>query len=336
MSRNNLRRTLFFAALLMAAHAAMPHAADAPQTPKKEWPDVLVIDDFSTGMDQWESRGTGSIALVDDAELKKKVLLWTAPDDGVGRIVLKALDRQRIDFSQYDLLAFRVKTEGKPAWCINPVLQQYPAAYGFRAFYYSVDTLHPFGTWFDYTQDLTRWENVDAQAVAGYSSFDPERQEFLFEVTQLEGAERTRVYLTDIRLMKNPLGVKRSYPGTWARLADGSQRTHFAVDITNHKTAPIHVTLSVPQDNPGSIRRFALEFRAETILLLPGETREIAVAVTTPADALTQEKPWYGETARIAFGIAEVPGLSLTTELIAGTRPEAFSHPCILTDPERM
>lgn len=45
-------------------------------TPEAAWPDVLVIDDFSSGLGKWENRGTGSLdqgQTVEVALLEEKI-----------------------------------------------------------------------------------------------------------------------------------------------------------------------------------------------------------------------------------------------------------------------
>jgi hypothetical protein len=294
---------------------------------KRAWPDVLVIDNFETGLRNWENQDAGKLELVDGAPEGQKALLWTAADDGVGHIVYSGLTKEKADFSQYDLLVFRVKFEGKPIWNLNPIVQQHPAAYGYRALYYSIDTVEKFGEWFIYSQDLRRWEN------AWPDTFSTENQEFQFEVSQLAGAGKTKVWLDDIKLVRNSLGVEKSYPGRWARLADGSQTTHFRATLRNRGNGPIRVRAELVES---SLSEFKAEVAAAPLSLLPGEAGEVFVRVVAPAEVIAKTPVYYGETARVAFSVEETPGLVLFTELTAGTKPENPAHPSILLDPARM
>lgn len=307
--------------LTLASILFMALAAAAAETP-----DVLVIDDFEKGIDRWENQDTGKLEWVDDAPQGKKALRWTASDDGIGHIVLKRLDRREIDFSQYQLLSFRIKIEGKPAWNVNPIVQQAPAVFGYRGLYYSIDTLMPFGEWFEYTQDLRRWEN------AWPDTYSADKQEFQFEIAQLAGSGNTRVYLDDIRLLKNPLGLERSYAGAHSTLPDGSQVTTFRVVLTNRGTAPLTVAAALRK---GSLEKFRIELPQPT-RLLPGQAAQAEVRVTAPAGLLANLPAWYGETAIVGFSVQEVPGLALYTELAAGTRPKQSPHPCILGTPDHV
>ncbi len=319
--------------------------ADAKTTTKKEsagdssdelkWPSVLVIDDFENGLEQWENRDSGTLTITQDAAQGKQALCWKAADDGLGHIVFKDLDRDSIDFSRYDLLVFDVKIEGKPIWNLNPIVQQQPAVYGFRGLYYSIDTLHPFGEWFTYSQDLTRWEN------AWPYSYNATNQEFQFEIHQLAGSGSTRVFLDNIRLMKNPLKIKPSYPGRWAKSADGSQVTEFEIPLQNTGDEPLTVRVSAAPG--GTLQRFILEL--PDALQVPsdtsvsdtkGEPHKLVIRIRVPSSIVDGLLPWYGETARIAITADEAPGLVLYTDLAAGTKPPVVQHPCLIGTPERM
>jgi len=295
--------------------------------PEREWPDVLVIDNFESGLDKWGNQDAGALELVDDAPEGRKALRWTAADDGIGHIIYKNLKKEEIDFSQYDLLVFQVKFEGKRIWNLNPVIRQYPAAYGYRALYYSIDTMEEFGEWFTYSQDLRRWEN------AWPHTFSTEKQEFQFEVSQLAGPEKTKVYLDDIRLLKNSLGVAKSYPGRHARLPDGTQVTHFRIRLQNRGKLSITVRARLVE---GSLRHLRAHLPADPTILLPGEAGEVAVRVVATPEVIEKQPVYYGETARVTFTVDETPGLVLFTELTAGTKPEKPAHPSILLDPARM
>ena len=313
--------TMWITALVSAAAAQ----------PARQWPDVLVIDEFAAGLENWENDDTGKLSLADGPRAGTKALLWTSTDDSTGQIIFKKLSKEAIDVSHYDLLLFDIKVAGRPIWNINPIVQQYPAAYGFRGQYYSVDTMHPFGAWFTYSQDLTRWEN------AWPDSFDTQKQEFRFEVLQLAGAGNTQLHLANIRLVKNPLGLKNSYPGTWGLLADGTQITQFALTLANRRDRPLTVRLAVDADDRGSLSRFQADVPGGPIRLLPGESRTVNVSVSVSAESLKSVSPWYGETARIAARIDEIPELVLHTELVAGTKPAGGDvHPRILCNAARM
>ncbi len=290
-----------------------------------EIPDLLLIDDFESGIDRWHNDDTGTLEAVDDGK-GGKAMRWTATDDGIGHIILKKLDRAEIDFSQYQLLSFRIKLEGKKAWNVNPVVHQYPAAYGYRALYYSIDTLMPFGEWFDYTQDLRRWEN------AWPDTFSTEAQEFQFEIAQLAGAEATRVYIDDIRLLKNPLGIERSYDGRHGILPDGTQVTHFDIRLRNQSDAPIRLAAALRE---GSLTHFTASITMPETLL-PGESASAQVQVKAPLELPADLPKWYGETAIVGFSVLDTPGLTLFVELTAGTLPEDRQHPCILATPEHV
>lgn len=311
------------AAVLLTAVA---RAADAP----RQWPDVLVIDDFEHGLGNWENQDAGKLTLTDDAPQGKKALLWTAGDDGIGHIILKQLSRKNIDFSQYDILMFRVKVAGKPIWNINPVIQQYHAVYGYRGLYCSVDTMHLYDKWYIFTQDLRRWEN------AWPDTFSTDKQEFQFEVQQLAGAGHTQIYLDEIKLVKNTLGIDKSTPGTWGLLPDGSQVTHFRVKLRNNGKSPVTVRARMGGGGAGNVQHFRVELPAAPAHLLPGEEGEMFVRIVAPADVVKKMPVYYGETAQVGFTVDETPGLLLFSELTAGTRPAAVSHPTILCDAKRM
>ncbi|MDA0841255.1 MAG: hypothetical protein O2857_26100 [Planctomycetota bacterium] len=320
------RQKVFLSIGLIFVATFLPNLTLAePQV--KVWPEVLLIDDFEAGVDAWENQDSGKIEWVEDAAEGKKALKWTAADDGIGHIVLKNVDRSKVDFSQYDLLTFWVKFEGKRIWNLNPIVQQFPAVYGYRGLYYSVDTMETFGEWFLYTQDLRRWEN------AWPTTFDKVKQEFQFEVAQLAGAGSTRVYLDGIRLLKNPLGIERSYPGRWGLQRDGSQVTHFRVKVRNSGDKLLNVKTSLV---PHTLNRFRAELPAQSLALLPGEEGEVFIRILAPANVIAEEPRHYGETATIALSVEDVPGLVLHTELSAGTRPETMAHPSILMDSSRM
>ena len=295
-----------------------------------EWPNVLVIDDFANGTDKWENRDSGVLSITAGPQQDDKALLWTSTDDSDGSLIFKDLKRPEIDFSQYDILLFDLKVSGRPIWNIGPIIQQFPLANGYRALYYSVDTLHPFDQWFTYAQDLRRWENAPPD------SYDHQRQEFSFSINQLAAPGQTSIALANIRLAKNPLGLKPSYPGHWGKLSDGSQTTHFAMILENKRDTPLTVRLSLDPADAAKLKVFTTTLPDTAITLLPGEQRTVTISLTATATALATAKPWYGETANVAVRLDEVPGLALYTSLTAGYRPEKTNHPQILCSPQRM
>ncbi|MCX5660598.1 MAG: heparinase II/III family protein [Planctomycetota bacterium] len=313
-----------FISLAATTSAAAPAAA--PATQPREWPAVLTIDDFEEGVANWRNEDAGKIEWVDDAPAGKKALRWTAGDDGIGRIILQKLDREKIDFSQYQLLRFHFKTSGKPIWNIDPIVQQDPHAYGFLAHYYAVDTLEGTGRWLLYVQDLSKWEN------AWPDSFDPARQDFRFEVHQLAGAGRTVLELDHIQLVKNTLDLQRSYRGTWSRQADGSQTTRFSIHLRNKTAQPQTVRCTAIA---GSLRKFTCRLPEKPLTLAPGAEGDAVVEVACPAAEATAALPYYGETLQLQVSVDETPGLDLIAELPAGTRPGKLAHPVVLCSPAR-
>lgn len=297
-----------------------------PATQPREWPAVLTIDDFEHGVGNWRNEDTGKLEWVDDAPAGKKALRWTAGDDGIGRIIFKTLDRTQIDFSQYQLLRFYFKTTGKPIWNIDPIVQQYPHAYGFMAHYYAVDTLEGAGRWLLYVQDLSKWEN------AWPDSFDPARQDFRFEVQQLAGAGRTVLELDHIQLVKNTLDLQRSYRGVWSRQPDGSQTTLFSIHLKNKSSQPQTVRCAAIG---GSLHKFVSRLPERPMILAAGAEGDVNVEVVCPATVAREVTPYYGETLQLQVSVEETPGLDLIAELPAGTRPEKPAHPVVLCGPAR-
>ena len=340
-----------------------------------EWPAVLVIDDFESGDLQWTNDDAGKLEVVtsDDAPSGKKYLRWTAADDGIGKIIFKSLDKKQIDFSQYDLMRFYIKPSGKPLWNLNPIIQQYPHAYGYRALYYSVDTLEGMDAWIPYVQDLSRWEN------AWPDTFDAQKQEFMFEVHQMAGAGHTVIELDRIELVKNTLDVPPMVRGDWRRLSTGAQQTIFEIPITNTAAAAQTVRVSpltgelvehdlsasisassMPQvtikDGTGSVipaikrgdgdaglrmwsmKDAGLERFAAHLIKPP--TMELAPGESgtfrVVVNALTDDVPaYYGETLKVVVSSEQTPGLDIVVELPVGTRPEKLRHPIVLCTPEK-
>ncbi|MFP4029592.1 MAG: hypothetical protein ACLFWL_17575 [Candidatus Brocadiia bacterium] len=298
-----------------------------------KWPEVLTIDNFEDGIERWKNEDTGKLESLKDAVQGERAMRWTAADDGLGHIIFRNLKREEIDFSQYDLLVCEVKIAGKPIWNLNPIVQQRPAVYGFRGLYYSIDRLHPFGRWFTLSQDLSRWEN------AWPDSYNATNQEFQFEVHQLAGPGSTQIYLDNIRLMKNPLALRPSYPGKWLQQPDGSQLTEFAIPLENTGEKALTVQTSVAQG--GTLDRFKVEL-PDPVEVSPTDSsseearRTLRIRIKAPAPMIDEVTPWYGETARIAVTAKEAPGLVLYTDLAAGTKPARLEHPSIVCSPERM
>ena len=73
-------RALGWFIALCTAVVPLVHAAQAQ--PAKEWPVVLLIDDFEAGLTHWQNEDAGRLELVDDAPQGKKALRWTAADEG--------------------------------------------------------------------------------------------------------------------------------------------------------------------------------------------------------------------------------------------------------------
>ena len=312
--------------LLVAALGAAFCESIVAAEPPAAWPAVLMIDDFESGLDKWTNDDAGRLELVDGPKDAGKVLRWTAGDDGIGHILFKHLDRATVDFSQYDLLRFRVKVSGKPLWNLDPKIQQQPRTYGYLAQYSSVDTLEGMDVWIDYVQDLRRWEN------AWPHTYDAEAQSFSFDVHQLAGAGHAVVELDDIQLVKNTLGVERSYRGVWSREADGAQVTRFAIDVTNRADQPQTVRCEVVAR---TLKQFTCAVSGQPLMLQPGEQGVLNVAVTCPAKVAASCPAFYGETPLLRFRVEETPGLALVAELPTGTKPRKLTHPVVLCTPQR-
>lgn len=295
---------------------------------RSNWPAVLVIDDFEAGLERWENQDSGRLSLTDDAAQGNSALLWTAKDDGIGHIVFRHLNRNDLDFSQYDLLTVWIKVDGKPIGNLSPIIQQYPAIYGFRGLFYSIDTMHPFGKWFRLSQDLTRWEN------AWPNTFSRTNQEFQFEIHQRAGAAPTRISLDHITLLKNPIGLPPSSPGAWGQLDNGDQVTDFQIKLTNRGEELLHVTLAVVDQRANS--RFRIDVPTHPIALAPGATVTVPVRAQVEARAARHLSPYYGEPIRVAATVKEIPALLLYTDLMAATRPAKIEHPCIACSVDRM
>ncbi len=294
-------------------------------------PDILVLADFEKGLQGWSSDGTGELSIVEGMEKGSKALKWTAHDDGLGKLIMQDVSRDHVDFSQYDLMLLKIRFTGKRVWNFNPVIQQYPAFYGYRPFFWSIDPLDKFGDWYVFVQDLSKWEN------ASIDSFSRENQEFMFEIHQMAGSERTTVCIDEILLIKNPLGIERSYPGTWGSLPDGQQVTHFNIKMRNRSQKPLTVHLN-HQSGGGydTTTRFQIETPKEPLHVLPGESVDAQVRIVVPTEVIKSAPSFYGETAQISFEIAEMPGLLLFAQLVAGIRPANLTHPAIICNPDKM
>jgi hypothetical protein len=290
----------------------------------------LLIDDFESGTSNWDSKNSGTIEITNNTPKGKSALQWTAQDDGIGHIAFKNLSKEKIDFSKYDALVFWVKVEGKPIWNLNPVVQQYPAAYGYRALYYTVDTLYPFNQWFCVVQDLSRWEN------AWKTSFDAKKQEFQFEVHQLAGAGKTRITIDDIRLIKNPIGVKSSYYGKTTIKRKGIQITEFEINLKNKLNTPLHVIINDAAKDSGALNRFKLKLPESPITINANETGNIKVYLEVDTNTAKTLPAWYGESARLAISLKEYPELKFYTECTTSIKPAKTHNPSILCTPQRM
>ena len=318
--------------LLSSVVTAAPPDKTAETKPSpREWPAVLTIDDFASGIANWRNEDAGKLEHVEGPPIGAgiKALRWVAGDDGIGKIIFApagGIERQRIDFSQYQLLRFYFKVSGKPIWNIDPIIQQAPHAYGFLAHYYAVDTLEGMDRWILYVQDLSKWEN------AWPDSFSPENQEFRFEVQQLAGAQKTVVELAAIQLVKNTLDLPRSCRGVWSRGADGSQLTRFDIRLRNKADREQTVRCAVSEP----LKKFTVRLPSAPVTLAPGGEGELTVEVVCPADVARSCPPYYGETLVLRVTVDQIPGLDLLTELPAGVRPEKVTHPCVLSTPARV
>jgi len=293
-----------------------------------EEPDVLLIDDFSGGIGQWENQGTGELKLGEGETPGSKALVWEAADDGMGHIAYAHLDRAKVDFSRYDRMLVRLKFSGKPLWSFNPIIQQAPLAYGFRALYWSLNTLAPFDQWFTLSQDLSQWSNADP------ASYNKDAQEFQFEIHQLVGKGHTRIAIDRITLVRNPLEVPLSAPGQWERLRDGSQATTFPITVRNRGKAP--VTLSVEWSEPKDTAGIVRELPSVGQPLAPGEERILKARIVFSRSLLAGSAPYFGRVERLVWKVREMPELIHYCDIAAGSRPEKIVHPSIITSPERM
>lgn len=312
-------------ALPAMAQGAKP-VSSSSQAETKVWPDVLVIDDFTSGLSQWENQGTGSLSIT--AGPSGQALQWTAPDDGIGRVVLRKLDRASIDFSQYDYLMLQLKVEGKKLWNINPIIQQPPLAHGYRAMYYSIDTLHPFNQWFTYVQDLRRWEN------AWVDSYGPDKQEFQLEIHQLAGPGQTKITIDRIWLVRSPVKMKPSYLGAWSRRSDGAQQVTFDIPLPNRMNHAVTIRPALEQN--AQAESWQIDLNKEGLTIPAGQTGHLRFTATMPASRLKGASPYQGQVAKLQLRVDEHPDVLLTTDLALGTQPASVAHPLILTTPQKM
>jgi hypothetical protein len=281
---------------------------------------VRVVDDFPAGIGAWTNADSGSLEWVADATGGGH-LLWKAADDGIGRIQFKGVES--LDLSAFDILRFRYRIAGKTLENMNPILQQYPFMQGFRAQYWSVDTLDvKLGEWQTYVQELAKVEN------SWPDSFSRTNQGFEFEVRQMPGAGKTTIELDDIVLERNVLGLERAYPGEWSAGQDGSQGYDFRIPIRNPGPEPMTVEVSCVSN---SMRRGSISFMKE-LQLPPGGTGVVTAAVKFEESVVKASPPYYGEMASLAFTVKGTP-LTLTALLPAGIRPVQSPHPSILCPP---
>jgi hypothetical protein len=306
-----------FGLLAFAGAAAAWGQSNAP---------VCVVDDFQTGVAAWTNADSGSLEWV--AEGASGHLRWRAADDGIGHI--RFLGIGRLDLAAYDRLRFRYRVSGKTLTNLNPILQQFPFMQGFRALYWSVDTLDvKLGEWQTYVQELDKVEN------SWPDTYSRTAQEFEFEVHQLPGAERTVIELDDIVLEKNVLGLERTYPGKWSAAADGSQGYDFRIPVRNVGDHPIRIR---PAPVATSVARAALSLGwpggGESFELAPGATGEVTATVLFTSEAVKASPPYYGEMAALSLTVEGEPPLTMTALLPAGIRPPAARHPSILCLPD--
>ncbi len=290
-------------------------------------PFVFVVDDFEQGVAAWTNADSARMEWGSDPGSSNRFLRWTARDDGIGSIVFGGLDRRRIDFSRYDILQFRYRVAGKTIWNINPIVQQYPFMQGYRALYYCIDTLDVrLGEWQTFTLDLRLVEN------SWPNTYSRDRQEFRFEINQLAGAGATEISIDDVVLMRNVLGLERTYAGEWSASGDGSQRWRFSIPVRNGDAAAHRVQAAIAAGSAGRCRGAVSPPEAD---VPAGTSVTFVVDVTIPADVVRASPPYTGEMVQAEFAMPDVPELRLRTLLPAGIRPAQPRHPCLLALPEQ-
>ncbi len=239
-----------------------------------------------------------------------------------------AFEKNGVDLSQYDLIAFDYKVTGHTR-CVDLVIRQYPLNVGRRGNYYPIDEADPHGAWATKFVPLEGPENLSLQL----EEFDVNKREFYFRMVVDPSTEPTRLCIANLRVMKNQMGVRPITFGDFFRDTEGGVTYQYRILVTNGESRPIRVRIEA--DSSG-IQKYKVRLGLDRLTIRPGETQSFTVSIEIPAGVMAQTEPFTSEELTIWVNSDDCPGLRLPTRLIATVPPPRFEHPSLLGTGEQI
>ncbi|MCF7853337.1 MAG: alginate lyase family protein [Candidatus Pacebacteria bacterium] len=283
-------------------------------------PSHLVLDDCE-GEIRW-SCNHAEVTRSDDASQGKYAIGVEVDRPLDVELHFDGFEHGEVDLSEFDLIAFDYKLSG-PGEYLDFVIRQYPLNAGRRGNFYPIDQADPRDVWATKILPLEGPENLSLHL----EEFDPQAREMYFRITVDPGLEPLRLLVDNVRVMKNPMGIRPITFGRYFRRTDGSVLYQYRIPVRNRSDEPISVLL---RPDTSGIESFNVRMGLERLMVAPGETEYASVSIIIPAGVVKNTAAYVAEELVVNVALEDTPGVQLPTRLIASVPPEEFRHPSLL------
>jgi hypothetical protein len=233
-----------------------------------------------------------------------------------------AFEKNGVDLSQYDLIAFDYKLTGCTRG-VDFVIRQFPLNVGRLGHYYPIDEADTRDEWGTKIVPLEGPENLSVPL----KEFDVKKRELSFRMAVEPSMKPTRLCIANLRVMKNLFGVSPITFGQFFREAEGSVSYQYRIPVSNKEDKPIRVRIEA--DSSG-IQKFKVHLGLDCLTIKPKETQYFSIAIRIPSEVMAHAEPFTSEELTIWVKSDDCPPLQLPTRLIATVPPPRFEHPALL------
>jgi hypothetical protein len=279
-----------------------------------------MLDDCE-GDIQWSSN-YGKLTKSDDASHGKQALKLKIDKPCNAELRFDGFTKGKTDLSKYDLIAFDYKLSGSVDY-LDFVIRQYPLNAGRKGNYYPIDQADIRDKWATKILPLDGPENLAIHL----DYFDTKARELYFRFAVKPGMKSVELLIDNVRVMKNPLGVRPITFGKYFRQQDGSVLYQYSIPAKNSGTKPITVKISPRLE---MLKKFKANIGLKEYLIAPGGEEKFNVSVLIPAEVMKKSEPYSSEELVVDVELSNLPGLKLPTRLIAAVPPKKFVHPSLL------
>jgi len=289
---------------------------------------VLVLDNFTAGLDAWAVEGAaeGHLTIVADEASGRPALEWTLGDVG-GRIVYRHMDRVK-DFGRFNRVRLRVRAwddEGRlGVGCAAKAsmnISGWPKHLANRTPQWGLYDRDP--------EPSKEWRVLDEYLdfPAWYPWAETDNHPPGFWISASAGfSMNATMRIDEIALIDDAVEVHPDW-GRMASQPDGGARWDYEVRLINRTAEPQQVTLEVAEP---ALKRFSAKILDPAVTLAPGASGVARVRVIIPAQVVAEAEPLYHEDLFVTVTPAAAPQTATTVRLPATVPLDLTSRPCLL------